>query len=191
MVKRTSYDELNVSKSAYKAINLSDGDEVIAVTTLTENTNVFTATRKGMCLLYETSEIPAQGRNAGGVKSIQLDDGDEVIFAGLINDEGEIVVVSDAGFAKRVFAFTFDLSKRYRKGVKLIDLPAGASVALVNYVREPYDVAIIDDEGNVFGFSTEDVKLDGRTTRGKQLRKFNGKITAYKHVVDYFRPLNI
>ena len=47
------------------------------------------------------------------------------------------------------------------------------------------------DGVNVFGFSPEDVKLDGRTTRGKQLQKFAGKITADKHVVDYFRPLNV
>ncbi len=190
MVKRTSFDELNVSKSAYKAINLSDGDEVVSVEVVKDGLNVFTATENGMCLAYETQEIPVQGRNAGGVKSIQLDSGDSVAFAGLINDEGEILVVSETGFAKRVFAFTFDLSKRYRKGVKLIDMPTGIKVALAAYVKEPYDIAVFDGE-NVFGFSTEDVKLDGRTTRGKQLQKFAGKITADKHVVDYFRPLNV
>lgn len=190
MVKRTSFDELNVSKSAYKAINLTDGDEVVSVEVVKDGLNVFTATANGMCLAYETQEIPVQGRNAGGVKSIQLDSGDSVAFAGLINDEGEILVVSETGFAKRVFAFTFDLSKRYRKGVKLIDMPTGIKVALAAYVKEPYDIAVFDGE-NVFGFSTEDVKLDGRTTRGKQLQKFAGKITADKHVVDYFRPLNV
>lgn len=190
MVKRTSFDELNVSKSAYKAINLTDGDEVVSVEVVKDGLNVFTATENGMCLAYETQEIPVQGRNAGGVKSIQLDSGDSVAFAGLINDEGEILVVSETGFAKRVFAFTFDLSKRYRKGVKLIDMPTGIKVALAAYVKEPYDIAVFDGE-NVFGFSTEDVKLDGRTTRGKQLQKFAGKITADKHVVDYFRPLNV
>ena len=190
MVKRTSFDELNVSKSAYKAINLTDCDEVVSVEVVKDGLNVFTATENGMCLAYETQEIPVQGRNAGGVKSIQLDSGDSVAFAGLINDEGEILVVSETGFAKRVFAFTFDLSKRYRKGVKLIDMPTGIKVALAAYVKEPYDIAVFDGE-NVFGFSTEDVKLDGRTTRGKQLQKFAGKITADKHVVDYFRPLNV
>lgn len=190
MVKRTSFDELNVSKSAYKAINLTDGDKVVSVEVVKDGLNVFTATENGMCLAYETQEIPVQGRNAGGVKSIQLDSGDSVAFAGLINDEGEILVVSETGFAKRVFAFTFDLSKRYRKGVKLIDMPTGIKVALAAYVKEPYDIAVFDGE-NVFGFSTEDVKLDGRTTRGKQLQKFAGKITADKHVVDYFRPLNV
>lgn len=190
MVKRTSFDELNVSKSAYKAINLTDCDEVVSVEVVKDGLNVFTATENGMCLTYETQEIPVQGRNAGGVKSIQLDSGDSVAFAGLINDEGEILVVSETGFAKRVFAFTFDLSKRYRKGVKLIDMPTGIKVALAAYVKEPYDIAVFDGE-NVFGFSTEDVKLDGRTTRGKQLQKFAGKITADKHVVDYFRPLNV
>lgn len=190
MVKRTSFDELNVSKSAYKAINLTDGDEVVSVEVVKDGLNVFTATENGMCLAYETQEIPVQGRNAGGVKSIQLDRDDSVAFAGLINDEGEILVVSETGFAKRVFAFTFDLSKRYRKGVKLIDMPTGIKVALAAYVKEPYDIAVFDGE-NVFGFSTEDVKLDGRTTRGKQLQKFAGKITADKHVVDYFRPLNV
>ena len=190
MVKRTSFDELNVSKSAYKAINLTDSDEVVSVEVVKDGLNVFTATENGMCLAYETQEIPVQGRNAGGVKSIQLDSGDSVVFAGLINDEGEILVVSETGFAKRVFAFTFDLSKRYRKGVKLIDMPTGIKVALAAYVKEPYDIAVFDGE-NVSGFSTEDVKLDGRTTRGKQLQKFAGKITADKHVVDYFRPLNV
>ncbi len=190
MVKCTSYEELNVTKNAYKIMNLADGDEVIKVETLTEGYNVFTATKQGLCLVYELTEIPEQGRNAGGVKSIQLNDGDSVVYAGQINDEGEVLVVSDAGYAKRVFAFTMDMSKRYRKGVKLIDLPDGGEVAMCDYVREPYDVAVFDGEGAVFGFSTEDIKIDGRTTRGKQLAKFTGKVTAKRHVVEYFRPIN-
>lgn len=189
-VKRCGYDELNVSKKVYKVINLSAGDEVINVETLVSDANIFMATREGMCLLYSADEIPVQGRSAGGVRGIQLNEGDETVFAGQIGEEGEILVVSDNSCAKRVFAFTFDLAKRYRKGVKLIDLSAGAAVALVDYVKEPYDVAVFDADGEIHGFSTEEVKLDGRTTRGKQLKKFAGKISAKSHIVDYFKPIN-
>lgn len=189
-VKRTAYEDLNVAKKAYKVIKLSDGDEVVNVQTVTESCNVFVATRQGQCLVYELSEVPTQGRNAGGVKSIQLNEGDSVVYSGLVSDEGEILVISNDGYAKRVLAFTMDLSKRYRKGVKLIDLAPRAEVAMADYVKEPYDIAVINENGDVTGFSTDDVKIDGRITRGKLLQKFNSKITAERHNVDYFRPIN-
>ena len=189
MVKRSGWNELDVSKTSYKVMNLSD-DEVINVETLQPDCNVFTATEKGLSLVYELSEIPVQGRNAGGVKSIQLNDGDNVVFAGQITDEGEMLIVSDHAFAKRVFAFSFDVLKRYRKGVKLIDMPDNHNVALVEYVKEPYEIALIDEDGKLEGFSTEQVDIGARTTRGKQLLKTEKKQIAFKHIVDYDKPLN-
>jgi Type IIA topoisomerase (DNA gyrase/topo II, topoisomerase IV), A subunit len=189
-VKRTAWSELDVSKNCYKVINLSDGDELINVETVEAGNNVFMASSDGLCLLYETEEIPVQGRNAGGVRGMQLNDGATVVFAGQITDEGEILAVSDHGFAKRVFAFSFDLLKRYRKGVKLIDLPDGHKLSLAEYVKSPYDVALLAADGTVKGFNTEDIKLDTRTTKGKQLIKDDGVYIAKKHVSGYIKPLN-
>ncbi|MEG2454232.1 MAG: DNA gyrase C-terminal beta-propeller domain-containing protein, partial [Clostridia bacterium] len=141
-------------------------------------------------LLYEQSEVPVQGRNAGGVRGIQLNDGDSVIFAGQIGEDGEVLVVSDRTFAKRVFAFSLDVSKRYRKGVKIVDMPENHHLALVDYVKTPYDIAVINDAGELQGFNTEDVKLDSRTAKGKQLVKNDKKQIIKRHAVDYFKPLN-
>lgn len=182
-VKKTSYEDLDVSKKAYKVMNLSEGDEVLNVETAEDGRNVFAGTRLGMSLVYPVSEIPSQGRAAGGVRSIQLNEGDEVVWSGQTGEEGEILVVTSDGSAKRVLAFTLDVSARYRKGLKIVDLREGAEAVLYGYVKEPFDVAVSED-GGVSGFNTEEIKIEGRVTRGRQLRKFAGRITAGAHRTD-------
>lgn len=182
MVKRSPWEEYNVAKSCYKAINLT-GDKVLSVQTVVPDTRIFTATADGLCLMYGLDEIPVQGRNAGGVKSVKLGDGDKVAAAFQTGDEGEIVVVSDAGYAKRVFAFSFEPSKRYNKGVKIMDLTDKARIAVASYVTVPYDIAVFTEEG-VVGVNTEDIRIDSRTGKGKPVAKGVG-MKASVHVYEY------
>ena len=172
MVKRAKFSDYAVAKSVFPAMGLKDGDEVVGVEMVGDDTTIFFGTREGMCLSAETSDIPVQGRTAGGVKGINLNDGDEVINAFQIDGEGEVIVVSKKAIAKRVLGFVFEPSQRYRKGVKIADTKVVGDIILYSYVKNPYEIGAIDNEGRLYGVDTEDISLeDSRTTKGKPIVK--------------------
>ena len=171
MVKRSSFAEYNLSKSSFSAIGLKDGDSLIKVEKVMEDTTIFFGTQNGMCLYAETTDIPLQGRPAGGVKGMNIDSGDKVIGAFQSDGEGEIVVVTEQGVGKRVICATLDVSARYRKGVKMSD-PKLGKVLLYSYVKTPYEIGMVDSLGSVHGVYTEDIEIvEDRTKKGKSVVK--------------------
>ena len=170
IVKRVDLSEFNsVSKAYFKAINLADGDSVISAEVVDECGSIMEITRLGQVLRYELAEVPVQGRTAGGVKGVKLNDGDSVVYAGQNDDEGEVIVITDNGHAKRVILATIDITSRYNKGVKIVELDK-ASVKYAGLVKMPYDLAV-SEGGSTHLINTEDIRIDGRTTKGKQIYK--------------------
>ncbi len=90
-------------------------------------------------------------------------------FGGQIDDEGEIIVMSDTGYAKRVIASTLDVGSRYLKGVKIIELDR-SNVKFVGGVKMPFDLIVMSG-GTPNVLNTENIRIDTRTTKGKQLFK--------------------
>lgn len=158
-----------VSKSYLKAMNVAEKDQVVGAEIVDDEKNVIEVTEQGQVLVYKATEIPVQGRNAAGVKGIKLSDGDSVAFAGQVEEEGEIIVVSDAGYAKRVISSLIDPTSRYLKGVKIIELDK-SKVVYVGTVKMPYDLAFVS-ASQTSVVNTEDIRIDTRTTKGKQMFK--------------------
>lgn len=170
VVKRVDVSEFNsASKTYFKAINLADKDSVIAVESVNEEKGIMEVTADGQVLRYELSEVPVQGRAAAGVKGIKLNDGDKVVYAGQADDEGEAVVITDNCYVKRVILATLDVTSRYNKGVKIVELDK-SKVKFIDIVKMPYDIAI-SEGGHTHILNTEDIRIDGRTTKGKQIIK--------------------
>ena len=169
IVKRSDWNDYTSMRGAGSAIILGEGDSLINVEQVGENTNVLEVTKGGLCLVYGVDEVPVQGRKAAGVKGVKLGDGDSVAFGGQIDDEGEIIVVSSNGYAKRVISSTLDPGSRYLKGVKIIELDRG-EVFYVGTVKMPYDLAV-SSGGETTLLNTENIRIDTRTTKGKLLYK--------------------
>lgn len=183
IVKRTPVSEVSVkNKVVIKAINLADYDQVTAACLMSSGNVVIEVTASGQVIKYNASEVPSQGRNSSGVKGVKLSDNDSVIFAATTNDEGEIIVATDSGYLKRVIIPSFDATARYAKGVKLVEL-AGSSIRFLSVVTEPYDVYFMVN-GKVETINSEDIRLDERTTKGKQVYK-NGKIQAGAAIINF------
>lgn len=168
-VKRTDVSEFASARPFSSAIILAEKDVLLNVEIVDDEKNVLEVTEDGQCLVYSPIEVPIQGRKAGGVKGVKLNDGDSVAYGGLIEEEGEIVVVTTTGYMKRVISSTLDPSSRYLKGVKLVDLDK-SKVKFIDTVKEPYDLAVVTG-GRTHIVNTEDVRIDTRTTKGKQLFK--------------------
>ena len=149
---------------------VQDKDIVINVEVIDEEKSILEVTEQGQCLIYPISEVPVQGKKAGGVRGIKLNDGDSVVYAGQVDEEGEIVVVTSAGYVKRVISSTLDVAGRYQKGVKLVELD-NSTVEWIGLVKMPYDIAFILPDETVSVMNTEDIQLDTRTTKGRKVYK--------------------
>ena len=175
LIKKTDWAEYNLLKPYYQAIKLKDGDELIGVELDIPQTTIAYITKKGLALNALKDDIPTQGRVAGGVKGINLNNGDSIVFCSQVDEEGEFVIVSDGGCYKRVIASEIEPMARYRKGIKIAELGAKGNVVYADYVKQPYTFAVIDNFGVAFTLSTEEVSIEGRTTKGKTLKNEHKK----------------
>jgi DNA gyrase subunit A len=174
LIKKTQISEYNLQKNYYQAIKLKDKDELVCAQYDKNQTTIAFITKKGQVLNAVKDDIPRLGRVAGGVKGLNLNKGDELVFVSQVDEEGEFVIITDGGFYKRVVVAEIDMLSRNRKGVKICEL-GKSSVVFANYVKEPYDIVVIDNFGVAFTVNTEDLSIEGRTTKGKTLKNENKK----------------
>ncbi|MCL2370314.1 MAG: DNA topoisomerase 4 subunit A [Firmicutes bacterium] len=175
MVKKSDWSEYGVVKSAFQAIKLKDGDTVIGIEDLVPKSSLLFITEQGMSLNADMSDIPVQGRVAGGVKGIQLNDGDKVVFVGQVTD-GEVLIITDSGWAKRVKVSGLDVMARYRKGVKIADLPKAGAEKIVFAKAISGSIKFITEEQkdeHLTVFNSDDCKVENRTNAGKALFRSN------------------
>ncbi len=175
LIKKTEWSEYNLQKTYYQAIKLKDGDELRSVEQDKNETTIAYITKEGLALNALKDDIPIQGRVAGGVKGINLNKGDEIVFVSQIDEEGEFVIVTDTGCYKRVISAEIEPMARYRKGIKIVELGKDSHVVFASIVKEPFDLGVIDTFGVVFVVNTEDLSIEGRTTKGKTLKNENKK----------------
>ena len=171
LVKRTKLEEYNVRKSKFAALNLKNGDGLLAVVRPEDCESALLISRRGMAIHFAVEEVSVIGRTAAGVKGMDLAADDEVAFAFVHNSEGEIIMISEMGCMKRCLLFDFERQKRGGKGVKAFNFlkngANGSYVAGALMVREAYDFKIIQKNGGVTPLNTEDVVIENRSGRGQ------------------------
>ena len=176
-VKKTDWKEYNILKYAFQACKVNEDDELIGIETddPEPTTTLFFVTANGMCLNAYKNDIPTQGRISAGVRGISLAEGDYVVFAGQIDGEGEIIVATSGNTIKKVIASQIDPMARYRKGVKIVELSKGSKIVYSDYVTEPYKFAVqMDDQTFVQADTEENITIEDRTTKGKNIKLKKG-----------------
>ena len=171
-VKRVEPAELNVRKTKYAAISLKDDDKLIFVEPVDENKSLLCITVQGMAIHFTAMEVPVQGRTAAGVRGMNVDtaSGDRILRVIPNDDEGEVIIATDKGYMKRCLLIDFDLQARGGKGVKCFNLQKnganGTKVVDVIAVKQPYSFAAVQSGGAEQIFSTDDIKIELKGSRG-------------------------
>ena len=183
-VKKTEWKEYGIIKSSFQAAKVNEGDEIIGIEAddPEPTTTLFFVTAQGMCLNAYKNDIPTQGRISAGVRGVALGEGDFVVYAGQIDGEGEIIVATNGNTWKKVIVSQIDPMARYRKGVKVVDLGKDRRVVYADYVTEPYKIAVEMDDGTLLAADTEeDISIEDRTTKGKNIKLKKGcKAVAFR-----------
>ena len=185
MAKYVDLDEFVFDKKSLTAAMTfkDDDDRIIAVELVTppevdDGTReargyILSVTQNGMALV-SYDDIPTQGRKAGGVKLMRFDDGDKLVFATHTDGSGEIVTVMDSGCAKRIIIGEIEPRMRMAKGNKIFDTKTGECV-FIDTVTNPYDFAIVLPSGEVKSINTEQIGIEDRANKGKNIIKIVSK----------------
>ena len=182
MIKRSPWSEYQLLKSSFQGYKGKEGDEVFKVEVVQEGTEIFYVTNRGGCTRFNVSEIPVQGRIAGGVHCINLADGEYVVFAGQVKkDSGEMLLVTDKGFMKRLPVTEITRHARNCKGAKGIEFGQnGSSVVFASYVNgQNYQIAIFD-RANTYVVDVNDVSVENKNNKGKLPKGKRGGIVVEK-----------
>jgi DNA gyrase subunit A len=152
------------------AINIDDGDELLAAR-LTDGTKyIFLGSHGGMASRFNEDEVRPMGRAARGVRAMDLEASDYLVGVEVVDEEGLILSISDNGYGKRTPLKDYRLTSRGRKGVinMKVTTKIGKVVAILS-VREDTDLMIITKDGKMIRIESGEIRQAGRSTQGVRL----------------------
>lgn len=137
-----------------RGINLSDGDEVVAMQLTSQGHYLLTVSSKGLGKLTSVSEFTRQNRGGKGLKCYKITEKTgSVAGAKIVNKENEIIMITTEGIIIRLHCEDISILGRITSGVKLINLDENVRVAGIAKVREKIEQPSVSEK-------TEDEEKD-------------------------------
>ena len=170
MVKKTALPHYDTNRQGgIIAINLKDGDELVAARLLNEGEDMLLVSRAGMSLRFTATDqsLRPMGRSTAGVKGMQFRGEDQLLSASVVSDQGFVFVVTEGGYAKRTAVEHYRTQQRGGLGIKvakLSDTRGGLAGAMI--VDEDDEVLIVLESGKVVRSGVSEVPAKGRDTMG-------------------------
>ena len=161
---------LNIRQAGLTAVGLKDGDELIAAFLTDGTKDIFAATRNGMGIRFNESDVRPMGRSATGVKAITLDNGDWVVSSDVMEEGDRLLNVTENGYGKRTAEDAFNVQRRGGKGVKIhqITEKTGALSGVIR-VGDTEELMIVTSEGVIIRLRGKDISTFGRISQGVKL----------------------
>ena len=178
VVKKTALSAYgNILRRGIIAINLDEGDSLIAVECTTGNDHVILATKSGLAIRFEESDVRAMGRAAGGVTGARFKrEGDEVVSMIIVpggKDECcQVLTACVNGYGKRTPLSGYPVKGRGTRGVINIDAnDRNGEVVSVKLVVGADEVMFITQNGILMRTRVGEIRETGRNAAGVRLIK--------------------
>jgi DNA gyrase subunit A len=182
IIKKTDLEDFSRPRqSGINAINILEGDQLLAARLTDGNCEIMMAVKSGRAIRFPEEKVRSTGRGGIGVAGIEVDDeNDEVVGLVCVNREDKtktILVVSEKGYGKRTSLddaesgeANYRITNRGGKGVKTINVTGktGGLVGLLD-VTEKEDLMITCVSGITIRMSVASVSEQGRATQGVKL----------------------
>jgi DNA gyrase subunit A len=189
-VKKTELGAFeNVRTNGIRAINIDEGDRLIAALLVTPADDVLLTSAKGYAVRFQENRVRPMGRTAGGVRGITLREGDRLV--GMVTFARDAAVtlmtVCQRGHGKRTAAADFPTKNRGGKGVIAIKTTArNGLVAATRIVANEDHVILISDRGKLIRIRVSDVSVQGRATQGVRIMRLDDgeSIAAIERVAE-------
>lgn len=175
LIKRTA---LNAYKTARKggviAIDLIDGDELAWVHMTSGDDELIVATKKGMAIRFNESDVRQMGRTARGVKAMDLKDGDQIVGMSVANEGELILTVSETGYGRLSPISDYRLQSRSGKGVINYHVEKYGDVAAIRAISRNDDVIMITSDGVIIRIQADSIRECARPSKGVRVMKVKG-----------------
>ena len=173
VVKKTELSAYSHPRSGgIIAINLDEGDKLIATEITDGHRHLMLGTKSGLVIRFKEEDVRSVGRSARGVRGISLVKGDEVIGMQTLEPDAKatILTVTENGFGKRSSSDHYRTQGRAGKGVISVKTTErnGNAVSFLQ-VSEDDEIMIMTAEGKVLRCPITNVREIGRNTQGVKL----------------------
>jgi DNA gyrase subunit A len=152
------------------ALNLIEGDELIAARLTDGTLNVFLAARRGKAIRFHESDIRPSGRVATGVRGMRLDRGDHIVGMEVLSHGQTLFAVTQNGYGKRTSIDEYPVQKRGGKGVISIKTTErNGMVVGILLVSDEDDLMLMTNIGKVIRMPVNSISVISRNTQGVKL----------------------
>ncbi|HEY5257788.1 MAG TPA: DNA gyrase subunit A [Candidatus Baltobacteraceae bacterium] len=175
VIKKTKLAEFaNVRRNGLNAINLDEGDDLLAVDLSDGSRDIILASERGMAVHFNEKDVRPMGRGARGVKAMTLDKGDAIIAMDVVeNERREVLLVTSLAFGKRTPIDDYRHTARGGKGVKAFARQRDDIGAVVDQILvAPDDQLLMITSGNqVIRLKVAEIRKTGRDAKGVRLQR--------------------
>ncbi len=173
-IKKTSLDSFTaVRSSGLFAMDVEEGDELVAVRLATDDNDVLLITQKGQSIRFAVSSLRASSRTSGGVCGIRLAiPNDRFIGMGVAYPDTFLLVVTTEGFGKLTPVKDYPRQHRAGSGVRTFKvIEKTGDLADARLVVSSQEVMFISANGIVTRTPVKGITVQGRSTQGVTLMK--------------------
>jgi DNA gyrase subunit A len=170
-------------QSGINAINILEGDRLIAAKLTDGNSEIMMAVKSGRAIRFHESKVRATGRGGIGVAGIEVDESNDAVVGMVCVNTADksrtVLVVSEKGYGKRTKLddpetgeANYRITNRGGKGVKTINVTdkTGGLVGLLD-VTETQDLMITCVSGITIRMAVKNISELSRATQGVKLIK--------------------
>jgi len=188
-VKKTELKDFShVMSRGIIAINIEQGDELVAATLTDGLQIIFLASHEGQAVRFEEDDVRSMGRNATGVRGMNLADKDYIVGMAttpkpgvkvekkegdedLVPEKGSLILsVTENGYGKRTPADEYRLTNRGGKGViNVKTTERNGKVSTIAQVSEDSQVMLISQYGKIIRMDSKTIRESGRSAQGVRL----------------------
>ncbi len=173
VVKKTELSAfVNPRRKGVFALNIDEGDELIAARMTRPGQQVMIFTHGGMAVRFDEAQVRPMGRVARGVRGVALKEGkdDKVIGCEVVTADETILVVCENGFGKRSKVDEFRQTNRGGVGVRsIITSDRNGNVVGALSVTDADSVLLMSSAGQAVRIPMDDVRVMSRSTQGVRL----------------------
>lgn len=175
IIKRIALNAYNTArKGGLIALELNEDDELAWVRMTDGNQQVIVATKKGVAIRFNETDVREMGRQARGVKALKLNEGDCVVGMSVVREGGLVLTVSETGYGRLSSPDDYRVQSRGGKGLLNYHVEKYGDVAAIKVVDLKDDIIIISQEGIIIRIAAESIRVCSRPSKGVTVMKVNG-----------------
>ncbi|MFC1461309.1 DNA gyrase C-terminal beta-propeller domain-containing protein, partial [Verrucomicrobiota bacterium] len=171
VVKKTNLGEFkNPRRDGIIAINIDSDDRLMGVKLTNGKNEIMLASRKGMSLRFNESQLRDQGRATRGVRGIRLGSKDQLESLEIVKPNATFFVCTENGYGKRTRFDEYRGQRRGGKGIFTIRTSKRNGMVIgAHTVMDQDSLMLITAGGKMIRMHVSDIRVISRVTQGVRL----------------------